>query len=133
MRKELLFILVGLLFLSSCTSTHVYLMDPSVKYNPTTHVELYSEPPQKPYKKIATIETKVTSGVLSFKSSPNDPGVPIHTFDKDLPESIKIKAAEVGADGVIITGKSSYNYGNNSNSRIIHGIAIKFIDQEIKR
>jgi len=74
------------LFILSCTSAGVILLDPSKSYPPTTHVELLLTEPTRPYETIAIIEA---NGGLNVS-------VP------QIMETAREKAREIGANAIFI-------------------------------
>jgi hypothetical protein len=85
MRIARLWFSVLIPFMTGCSATSVAMLNDSVRYSPSTNVEILSAPPTKPYKAIAILETA---------GAANAP-LP------DLLESMRQRAKEIGADAVI--------------------------------
>ena len=118
-------LLIIILIISSCASTSVVMLDEESSYSPTENVELLASPPTQPYKEMAILEARG----------------PINTPLTDLLNSMKQKAAAIGADAVIYTQDASrhqspgimynpvlggYQTIGGGTVPIIRGIAIKY-------
>ena len=113
--------------LSGCAQTSAVMFDDSVKYPPTHNVQIMTEVPTKPFKQIALLEARG----------------PVNTPITDLLESMRQKAASIGADAVIATQDAStqqqqglmynpwlggYQTIGGGTLPVIRGVAIKFTD-----
>jgi len=84
-------ILVASLFITGCVRSSAVMLDGSPQYAPSSKVEVFFDPPNRPYKKIALIEG---SGGLNVS----------HVR---VIEDMKRKAQDLGADAIIITKDDS--------------------------
>ncbi len=114
MKISFKFTVLGILsfaFFSACTTTsekkysdHTY-----TKTNPK-NIEILIDYPSRPYIEIGEIKGK---------------GAALYTGDKDVKDAIRETAADMGADAVILRGKSlKYDYWGLNNER--KAIAIKW-------
>ena len=119
------FTALALVFLQACASTSAVLLDSSTQYPPTTSVQLLTELPTRPYKRIALLEAR---GAMNMPMP-------------ELLESLKQKAAALGADAVIPTEDASFKQSpgliynswlggyqtiGGGNMPVMRGVAIKF-------
>jgi len=82
------------LFILSCTSAGVILLDPSKSYPPTTHVELLLAEPTRPYETIAIIEANGGYGISITQ----------------IMEKARGKAREIGANALFVAdNQEKYN------------------------
>lgn len=110
--------------LPGCATTSAVMLGTNT-YAPTDYVEVLTEAPEKPFDKIAMLETRAPSGTAM-------------TY---LINSLKQKAANLGADAVVITEDASehqpqgvmynpwlggYQTTGGGTLPIIRGLAIKY-------
>ena len=82
------------LFILSCTSAGVILLDPSKSYPPTTNVELLLIEPTRPYEIIAIIEAEGVYGISTTQ----------------MMEKAREKAREIGANALFVAdNQEKYN------------------------
>ncbi len=129
MVKVRLALLLAVLFLSSCatTTTSAVMFESGESYPPTKNVQILIQEPIQPFKQIALLEAR---GMLN---------TPI----PDLLESMRKKAAAIGADAVIPIQYEStqqqqgimynpwlggYQTIGGGTLPVIRGIAIKYTD-----
>lgn len=93
MRRKTLLLLTGALFSTACVSTNAALIDPSVRLARTcpSAIKLYTTPDRvgQPYREVA---------ILNAKGESN------WSDEDDMIQSMRDKAAEVGANGIILSG-----------------------------
>jgi len=82
------------LFILSCTSAGVILLDPSKSYPPTTNVELLLIEPTRPYEIIAIIEAEGVYGISTTQ----------------MMEKAREKAREIGANALFVTDNKEKYY-----------------------
>ena len=115
------------LILAGCATTSAVMLESGVTYPPTKNVEILTQAPTRPFKQIAMLEARG----------------PVNTPITDLLESMKQKAAAIGADAVIPTENAStqtqpglmynpwlggYQTIGGGTIPIIRGVAIKYTD-----
>lgn len=93
MTKTQVILLLAMLVLSGCATTSAVMLEGGVTYPPTQNVEILTQVPTRPFKQIALLES----------------GGPVNTPITDLLESMRHKAAAIGADAVIPTQDASTN------------------------
>lgn len=126
--KKLLSSCLVVIVVAGCATTTMVMVDETLKFPPTSNVEILQSPPDRPYKVIAILETRGTGD---------------HTLP-DLIESMREKAKEIGADAILfqdVSEKTSggffmmFNpalggyqaFGSGGSKRpIIRGMAIKY-------
>lgn len=93
MRRNTLLLLSGAFIATACVSTNASLIDPSVKLARTcpSAIKLYTTPDRvgQPYREVA---------ILNAKGESN------WSDEDDMIQSMRDKAAEVGANGIILSG-----------------------------
>lgn len=119
--------LLAALVLSGCATTSAVMLESSVQYLPTQNVQILTEAPTRPFKQIAMLEARG----------------PVNTPITYLLESMKQKAAAIGADAVIPTQDASthqqqgliynpwlggYQTIGGGTLPVIRGVAIKYTD-----
>ncbi|WP_139223277.1 hypothetical protein [Microbulbifer thermotolerans] len=87
-----IYLILACLFFSGCAQTSVLMLETSAYYSPTSSVDIIGEPPKRPYKKIAMLES---TG-------------PVNTPMTKLLESMRQKAMTIGADAVMPVQDASY-------------------------
>jgi hypothetical protein len=127
MRTTYLLALLLMLIIAGCTSTSAVMLEGGVNYPPTKNVQILTQPPTRPFKQIAILETS------------GDVGTPM----TDLLKNMRQKAANIGADAVIPTKNVSrqtktgviynpwlggYQTIGGGTFPAIQGIAIKYTD-----
>ncbi len=127
MKTTNVILLLTTLTLSGCATTSAVMLDDVVTYAPTQNVEILSQLPTRNFKQIAMLEA---SG-------------PVNTPLPELLESMRRKAAAIGADAVIPTENASkqqqpgfmynpwlggYQSIGGGTVPVIRGIAIKYTD-----
>jgi len=125
-RNTAILLLVALV-LSGCATTSAVMLESGVSYPATQNVQILTQAPTRPFKQIAILEA---SG-------------PVNTPIPYLLESMKQKAAEIGADAIIPSEYTStyqqqgfmynpwlggYQTIGGGTIPIIRGIAIKYTD-----
>lgn len=120
-------VLASLLALSGCATTSAVMLESGVTYPSTQNVQIITEPPNRPFKQIAMLEARG----------------PMNTPLTALLESMRQKAAAIGADAVIPTQDASthqqqglmynpwlggYQTIGGGTIPIIRGVAIKFTE-----
>lgn len=118
-------LLVVAFVLCGCATTSAVMLDSGASYPPTKNVQILTQAPARPFKQIAMLEA---TG-------------PVNTPLPDLLESMKQKAAAIGADAVIPTEDAStqqqqalmynpwlggYQTVGGGTVPVIRGIAIKY-------
>lgn len=113
--------------LAGCAHTSAVMLEGGVVYPPTKSVLILTEVPSRPYKQIAMLEARG----------------PVGTPMTDLLESMRQKAAEIGADAVLPTQDAStqhqtgllynpwlggYQTIGGGTLPIIRGVAVKYSD-----
>lgn len=91
MRIRIIAVLLVALTISGCSSTRAIMLENGASYPPTKHVQILTKAPTRTFKQIAMLEAKG----------------PVNTPITDLLESLKQKAAAIGADAVIPTENTS--------------------------
>lgn len=119
--------LLAVFILTGCATTSAVMLESGVTYRPTQHVQILTQTPTRPFKQIALLETR---GEVS---------TPI----TELLESMRKKAASLGADAVIPTQDASkqqqqgimynpwlggYHTLGGGTLPVIRGVAIKYTD-----
>lgn len=93
MQRKTLLLLTGALIVTACVSTNAALIDPSVHLARTCPegIKLYTTPDRvgQPYREVAILNAK-------GESNWSDEG--------DMIQSMRDKASEVGANGIILSG-----------------------------
>lgn len=120
-------IVIAAFILSGCATTSAVMLESGVTYPPTQNVEILTQAPTRPFKQIALLEARG----------------PVNTPITDLLESMKQKAAAIGADAVIPTQDAStrqqqgliynpwlrgYQTVGGGTLPVIRGVAIKYTD-----
>lgn len=118
-------LIVAAIVLSGCATTSAVMLESGVSYPATKNVQILTEIPSRPFKKIALLETRG----------------PVGTPITALLKSMKKKAAEIGADAVIPTQDASihqqqgilynpwlggYQTIGGGTIPVIRGVAIKY-------
>ncbi len=127
MTKARTVLLLVALALTGCTTTSAVMLESGVTYPPTQNVQIITQVPSRPFKQIAMLEARG----------------PVNTPVTSLLESMRQKAAAIGADAVIPTQDAStqlqldliynpwlggYQTFGGGTIPIIRGVAIKFTD-----
>jgi len=127
MKRNAGVLLLTALILAGCANTSAVMLESGVKYPPTQNVQILTQPPTRAFKQIAMLEARG----------------PVNTPMTDLLESMKEKAAAIGADAVIPTQDAStrqqqalmynpwlggYQTIGGGTLPVIRGIAIKYTD-----
>jgi hypothetical protein len=125
-RARIALLLVPLV-LAGCATTSAVMLESGVTYPPTQNVQIITQAPTRPFKQIAMLEARG----------------PVNTPVTDLLESMRQKAAAIGADAVIPTQDASthqqqglmynpwlggYQTIGGGTIPVIRGVAIKFTD-----
>ena len=125
-RTRAVFLLVALV-LSGCATTSAVMLESGVSYPPTQNVQILPQVSTRPFKQIAMLEARG----------------PVNTPITDLLESMKQKAAAIGADAVIPTQDGStrqqqglmynpwlggYQTIGGGTLPVIRGVGIKYTD-----
>ena len=111
--------------MAGCVNTSAVMLKSGESYAPTENVEILTQPPTRPYKEIAVIESRG----------------PVNTPLPQLLENMKWKASKLGADAVIPTQDAStqqqqgviynpwlggYQTIGGGTMPVIRGVAIKY-------
>ena len=127
MTRARIALLLAALVLSGCATTSAVMLESGVTYPPTQNVQIITQVPTRPFKQIAMLEARG----------------PVNTPVTDLLESMRQKAAAIGADAVIPTQDASthqqqglmynpwlggYQTIGGGTIPVIRGVAIKFTD-----
>ena len=127
MTKTRAVFLLAALVLSGCATTSAVMLESGVSYPPTQNVRILTQAPTRSFKQIAILEARG----------------PVNTPMTDLLESMKQKAAAIGADAVIPTENAStqqqpglmynpwlggYQTIGGGTIPVIRGVAIKYTD-----
>lgn len=120
-------VLLLALAITGCATTSAVMLEGGATYPPTSNVQILTQPPTRAFKQIAMLEARG----------------PVNTPITDLLESMKQKAAAIGADAVIPTENAStqtqpglmynpwlggYQTIGGGTIPIIRGVAIKYTD-----
>ena len=120
-------VLLMAFILSGCATTTAVMLESGVTYSPTQNVQILTEVPTRSFKQIAILEARG----------------PVNTPITDLLESMRDKAAIIGADAVIPTQDASthqqqglmynpwlggYQTIGGGTIPVISGMAIKYKD-----
>lgn len=115
------------LIIAGCATTSAVMLESGVSYPPTENVQILTETPKRAFKQIAMLEARG----------------PVNTPITDLLESMRQKAAAIGADAVIPTENAStqtqpglmynpwlggYQTIGGGTIPVIRGVAIKYTE-----
>jgi hypothetical protein len=118
---------LAVLVLTGCATTSAVMLESGVTYPPTQNVQILTQVPTRPYKQIAVLESRG----------------PVDTPITELLESMRQKAATIGADAVIPTQDASthqqqglmynpwlggYQTIGGGTIPVIRGVAIRYTD-----
>jgi len=103
-------LLLATLILSGCTFTSAVMLESGITYPPTKDVQILTQNPSRPFKQIALLEAQG----------------PAHTPIPQLLESMKRKAAAIGADAVVPMQQPPGPMYNPYTETVIRGVAIKY-------